>query len=468
MKSERPYVEVSRIAQASQKSSTSLRERKVAPKNKRTSGRSQDFIIDDSDDGDYSDDGAVESDDEEIDTRHEELESEEDSEENEKEYEDDSEDDERPKLQRPKLIRESPMDEREVLRTPERRRGPRYRNDSFSALGSLSYPKSADDAFAASPGSVTSPDPSEIFTPFSSLSTPYSISSTVGHGTSRSSFRTSFYRERYMESPVRKKTHADDDLLSRDMMRKMKINADDSGNESDEIETDGGSSRSSSSRRSMTFHGMAASPVHNIMDCLAKRVRPKSLKSGYIYCFAESSKPGFLKIGFVRCPEYSNPDRVEQRLKRWKSECKHHLDFKFKVFMPCAAKKIESLIHETLHRERQVASCPSKACKSKRREWFKTSEDQARRVVEVWQQFSKLKPYDEKGTLKEDWKRCDLTQLSDECIWSAKEWLTTEWIKLIANVAEEKMEAMKQELLQTEEVRVNTQQMLGVLRDIRD
>jgi hypothetical protein len=409
---ERLFTEHPRLVRYSQKSSTSLRERGVTPTSKRTSDQSQGFIVYDTDDdeysGDYLSDDTIESIEEEIDLSNEEFGSEEDSE-DEEIGECSRQRSIQPELRRPKLTRESPLSEREIPRTPSRNQDSRYRSICSRSPGPLSYPTPTDDAFLTSPGSVNSPDPSEIFTPYSTVSTPYSIMSTGGCETPRSSFRQSSYNERYMESPTCKKMQAVDDLLSSDMMRKMKLNVDDLGNEIEEAESDVESLRSSSSRRSMTFDDTEKSPVHGIMNRLVKRVEVKNLGSGYIYCFAEKSKPGYLKIGYVICPELSKPDRVEQRMEEWKSDCKHNLVFKFKVFMPCAVLKMERLIHQTLHREKKAASCPNSACQKTHQEWFKTTENQARQVIEVWQQFSRLDPYDKKGVLRDPWARYKLT-----------------------------------------------------------
>lgn len=254
----------------------------------------------------------------------------------------------------------------------------------------------------------------------------------------------------------------------------MKPNADDLVNKSEEAESDVESSRS---RRSMTFDDTGKSPVHNIMSRLVKPVEAKNL-SGYIYCFAERSKPGFLKIGHVVCPESSKSDQksdqVEKRMEEWRHACKHDLDFRFEVFMPCSVPRMESLIHQTLHREKQYASCPNTACPKTHREWFKIEENQARQVIKVWEQFSKLKPYDKEGRLTDNWARYELTQLAqldNECLWNTKKWLATEWFRLITEAVEkdlapkrEKRRAVEQQLAQMKMDEKPLQQMLVVLR----
>ncbi|KAL9570024.1 hypothetical protein ACKAV7_006087 [Fusarium commune] len=473
---ERLYTKHSRLVRYSQKSSTLLREREVTRTSKRTSDQSQSFIIYDTDDGEYSgeylSDDVIESIEEIIGLSDEEFDSEEDSE-DEGIGECSRQTSTQRELRRPRLTRESSLSSREIPRTPSRNQSSRYRNIYSRSPGPLSYPTPTDDAFLTSPGSVASPDPSEIFTPYSiasTASTPYSIFSTEGCETPRSS-RTSFYKEAYAESPTRRKTQRVDDDSSGDPTRKMKPNANDLVNKSEEAESDVESSRS---RRSMTFDDTGKSPVHGIMHQLVKPVDITKLRSGYIYCFAERSKPGFLKIGSVMCPELSEPDQVEKRIEEWRCDCKHDVVYRFKVFMHCAVPKMESLIHQTLHREKQYASCPNTACKKTHREWFKIEENQARQVINVWQQFSKLTPYDKEGRLTDNWARYELTQLAQldsECLWNTKKWLATEWFRLITEAVEkdlapkqEKRRAVEQQLAQMKMDEKPLQQMLVVLR----
>ncbi|KAF4444865.1 cat eye syndrome critical region 5 precursor [Fusarium acutatum] len=432
------YTEHPSLVQYSQKLSTSLREREVASTSKRTSDQNQSSVIYDTDDGEHSDDYVGDDIIESV-------------EEDEEKGEHSRQISTTPELRRPRLSRESPVSGREIPRTPPRNHGLGHRDIYSQSPGPLLYPTPTDDEFFTSPGSVASPDPSEIFTPYLTASTaltPYSTFSTEGCETPRSSFRQSSYDEWHMESPTRKKMQTDVDLLSSDMMMKMKLNVVDLVNQSEEAESDAESLRS---RRSMTFDDTEKSPVHDIISRLVKPAKAKSLRPGYIYCFAERSKPGFLKIGSVICPEFSKPDKVERRIEEWKRDCKHDLDYKFKVFMPCAVQKMEKLIHQTLHREKKKASCPNTACKKKHQEWFKITEYEARQIIEIWQKFSRMDPYDkERGVLGDHWARYELTQLDDDCLWNTKKWLATEWFKLITEAVEasmhEKLKALEQQL----------------------
>ncbi|KAF5609970.1 uncharacterized protein FSUBG_3499 [Fusarium subglutinans] len=436
-----------RLVWSSQKSSTSHRERGAARMSRRNSDQSKCFTNYDTDDGEYSgdylSDDVIESIEEDIDLRsHEEASSESCSEDEERD-ECTRQTSTQREPRRPRLTRESPLGDSEIPTTPPRNHGSRHRNVYSRSSGPLLYPASTDDELFTSPGSVTSPDPSEIFTPFSTVSTPYSTFSTEGCETPRSSFRQSSYDERHMESPTRKNMQTDVDLLSSDMMMKMKLNVVGLVNQSEEAESDAESLRS---RRSMTFDDTGKSPVHDIISHLAKPLIETSLRPGYIYCFAERSKPGFLKIGSVQSPEFSVPDEVERRMEEWKRQCKHNLDYKFRVFMPCAVTRIEALIHRTLHIQKKKASCPNKACRKKHKEWFRIEEDEARRVIDIWEQFSKLNPYDYKGNLGDHWTRYKLTQLDDECLWNAKRWLDTEWIQVITEAVEALMQEKQRAL----------------------
>ncbi|KAF5640308.1 cat eye syndrome critical region 5 precursor [Fusarium tjaetaba] len=451
-----------RLVRSSQISSTSLRERGAARMSKRKSDQSQGFIIYDTDDGeypgDYLSDDVIESIEDDIDLSHKGASSEQDSE--------DEGIDECTRqtstyreLRRPGLTRQSPLGDREIPRTPPRNHGSRYRNIYSRSPGPLSYPTPTNDACLTSPGSVTSPDPSEIFTPYSTASTPHSAFSTEGCETPRSSFRQSCYNERHMESPTRRRMQTDIDLLSSDMMRKMRLSVDDLGDHNEEAESEAESLRS---RRSMTFDDTEKSPVHNIMKLLARSVSKDRLGSGCVYCFAERSKPGFLKIRYVRCTEFSKSYAIERRMKQWKRDCKHDVVLKFDAFIPCAAKRIETLIHQTLHAQNMKASCPNKACQMKHKEWFKIEEVEAYRVIDIWQQFSELNPYDDKGGLGDHWAQYKLTQLDNGCLWDAKKWLATEWVKLIT----EAVEALMQEKQRAVEKEMG--QRLAVLRKAQE
>lgn len=172
-----------RLVRSSQKSSTSLRERGAANMSKRNSDQSQCFVVYDTDDYEYSggylSDDVIESIEQDIDLSHEEASSEQDSE-DEGMDECSRQTSTQRELRRPRLTRESPLGDREIPRTPPRNRGSRHRNIYSRSPCPLSYPTPTDDAFLVSPGSVTSPDPSEIFTPCSTASTPYSTFSTEG------------------------------------------------------------------------------------------------------------------------------------------------------------------------------------------------------------------------------------------------------------------------------------------------
>ncbi|EWG42183.1 hypothetical protein FVEG_04090 [Fusarium verticillioides 7600] len=454
-----------RLVRSSQKSSTSLRERGAARMSKRNPDQSQCFIIYDTDDGeypgDYLSDDVIESIEEDIDLSHRGASSDQDS-------EDEGIDEctrqtsTQRELRRPGLTRQSPLGDKEIPRTPPRNHGSRYRNIYSRSPGLLSYPTPTNDACLTSPGSVTSPDPSEVFTPYSTASTPYSAFSTKGCETPRSSFRQSCYNERHMESPTRRKMQTDIDLLSSDMMKKMRLSVDDLGDQSDEAESEAESLRS---RRSMTFDDTEKSPVHNTVKLLARPVSEERLGSGYVYCFAERSKPGFLKIGYVRSPEFSKSDKVERRKGEWENECKNDLVYKFRVFMPHAVRRMEALIHQTLHRKKMNASCPNTACQKTHKEWFRIEEEEAYRVIEIWQQFSKLNPYGDKGELEEHWARYKLTHLDDECLWNAKSWLATEWAKLIAEAVEALMQEKQRAV---EKYHAEMRQRLAVLRKAQE
>ncbi|KAF4444040.1 hypothetical protein F53441_11257 [Fusarium austroafricanum] len=280
--------------------------------------------------------------------------------------------------QRPKLVRESPIGEREVPVTPVRGRVSRPGNSHL------------DDS-----GSVTSPCPSEIFTPTSAASTPFFVINTTGYESCRPSFRNGSYVERYEESPTRKKGPTDTGLDSRDTGGRMKSNENNFRDESREVKPEGRLLNSSPSRQPMTFRYKEKLPVHNILVAKKKE----------------------------------DDNKVNYRLKTWEDQCNHDLDLKFEIPMACAVNKMESLIHLTLHKESRTASCPEIECTRKHREWFEISEDEARSVVEIWHQFGKLMPYDDWGNLKDEWKEYASGILKEDCVTPAKMWLKTDLVE---------------------------------------
>ncbi|KAM0562698.1 hypothetical protein ACHAPJ_001535 [Fusarium lateritium] len=363
-------------------------------------------------------------------------------------------------LQRPKINRVAGQ---EILVTPTRPGASRYLTPSLS---------SRDDTWIMSPASVASPDPSEVFTPSSTISTPYSPDDTPEVEPRRSVCRNASYGKRHEESPTRRTDSTDESVELRDMMQKMKINEDDIDDEGGTDEPAHGPLNRSPSRLSMQFFPrkeVELSPVRPIVDFMTRSLKKKSLASGYVYCFAERSAPGYLKIGSIASPELGakmeppnsalakkrNKDRVSERMRELSRKCEHDIVFKFEVFMPHAVQRMESLIHQTLREENRKAHCPARSCGTDHREWFKISESEALGVVEIWQEFSKLKPYNDMGQLREVWEKHASRQLRLNGGSTARRWLTSTWAKIVTSEDERnvQMEKLRDNLAQAAERR---------------
>ncbi|RGP77680.1 hypothetical protein FLONG3_4253 [Fusarium longipes] len=327
------------------------------------------------------------------------------------------------KLQRPKLARESRQGARDIFVTPVRRR--RFRNCIRAAEESFqspSYPSSSDDDSTFSPGSVTSPAPSEVFSPLSVISTPGSLASTAGFESRRSSFRAP-YKMRQNASSIGRADLANIDALSRDMRQKLNLSVSipnqegDSGDESGPgMWSENTESDEEAVARPMMKLVLRSKPLRELLDLMGKPIGKTSSCSGWIYGFADPSIEGHIKIGYA-------VNSVEERMKQWRVKCGYRPEVKFEVSMPCAVRRMEGLVHKTLHMEAKDVYCPDKSCRTKHREWFKISETEAEKVVRIWQKFSESQPYTESRQLSRTWEGIAATQETKPWSSDTKEWL---------------------------------------------
>lgn len=152
--------------------------------------------------------------------------------------------------------------------------------------------------------------------------------------------------------------------------------------------------------------------MKSIFNTILQHSGPRNRAPGYIYAFTRPSLPGFLKIGYtnaVHHPDRPYPDPVDSRLARWASDCGHPVVEAFRAYMPCAAERMESLIHQTLREYRRVEDPGCRPCQRRRRgggegsgggahdEWFEVDVEVAQRVVSLWALFSAQRPYDSFG-----------------------------------------------------------------------
>ena len=192
----------------------------------------------------------------------------------------------------------------------------------------------------------------------------------------------------------------------------------------------------------IAVQSVAADPVQdfvkhsdetNIFIYGLKKIRKVLVESqvapGYVYCYRHEEHPGYLKIGSATCrkkrrssipmtswkrpyhmPEeiqpWDVPREVESRHKAFEASCKYKAIPVFTYAMPCAAPKMERLVHAELRTRRyHVINCnPESPCKEVHNEWFEVPVDVARDAVKRWQRFSKCEPYDEHGKLNAVWE----------------------------------------------------------------
>ncbi|KAH6646511.1 hypothetical protein BKA67DRAFT_584600, partial [Truncatella angustata] len=98
------------------------------------------------------------------------------------------------------------------------------------------------------------------------------------------------------------------------------------------------------------------------------------------------------------------PKQVNERFEKWKRGCLYDLTIDFVIPMSCAARVMESLIHQSLHKyRRKVITCRNAKCRTDHQEWFEVPPEVARSAVEVWKEFSSCIPYDTSGMLRKFW-----------------------------------------------------------------
>lgn len=159
---------------------------------------------------------------------------------------------------------------------------------------------------------------------------------------------------------------------------------------------------------------------------------------GYIYAYTTPDHPTLLKIGYTNAdirPRRPHPHPVDHRLAEWSSTCGKPAVEAFRVHIPRAARRVESLIHQTLREHRRVQHPPCERCRGRVRgametrrgahnEWFEIGVEAARRVVELWAMFSRQWPYDDTGQVSRFWARkAERDRVGMRAGDSAREWL---------------------------------------------
>ncbi|KAM5348852.1 hypothetical protein ACJ41O_008675 [Fusarium nematophilum] len=405
---------------------------------------------------------------------------------------------------RPKVTRKGAATNKEELVTPTKPQGSLTRNRriSFSGVnrgrgGDVPLSPLVD---VESPASVFSPGPSEIFSPPLSQPTPDETPDSEYH---RPPHRRRSQKRADDESPTRRAaarrksalaavdpkasrgsfSESDGDVAnmsSEELLRREESHGEDSAVDDEPVEcrlkTGKGKPgkeaeaqitgdddtpsipRPVSGKRNqpMVFERLSTTKqcrLATILDKMKEQLHPKGFSSGYIYCYGVDAAPDYLKIGYVKSkkiedmggsghssPTDANNKNVKRRLHEWKQTCSHEVNPQFTVFMECAVKTMESLIHLTLHEEKRKTPCTSDRCKRKyHQEWFKTTRDEALQIAKVWEQFSKQLPFGVHGELREPWytyatqSRANYYDLT-----GVKEWLSGDWAKFFSQNTRER------------------------------
>lgn len=155
--------------------------------------------------------------------------------------------------------------------------------------------------------------------------------------------------------------------------------------------------------------------MKSILKTILRYSCPRNRSPGYIYAFSHPDLPNLLKIGVTNAitkRRGSSSDPVDYRLACWASNCGRPVKEVFREYMPCAAERMESLIHQTLQEYRRIQVPACKRCKGRKGgrgvehdEWFEVDVETARETVRSWALFSGQRPYNAFGQVVEYWAR---------------------------------------------------------------
>jgi hypothetical protein len=150
-----------------------------------------------------------------------------------------------------------------------------------------------------------------------------------------------------------------------------------------------------------------------------QHVGQRTNRAGWIYGFRRVSEPDYLKVGVTLAPTAGGPappavHPVDARIAKWQSDCGATLEEVFRAYMPCAARRIEGLIHAQHLSLRRVQDPPCGRCRDavrnrhgRHNEWFETGgalgEARLRAAVETWRLWSEERPYDGFGRISAFW-----------------------------------------------------------------
>ncbi len=139
---------------------------------------------------------------------------------------------------------------------------------------------------------------------------------------------------------------------------------------------------------------------------ISKPLTKTARLDGYIYIFTRPDDPKLVKIGYTKNPP-------ERRVASWGRKCCYDAREEFVTKLTPHALLVERLAQvELAHCRKEEQKCKWKPlCKTKHREWFSISVQEARRVVERWAGWMQNhRPWGPDYTLRPEWR-----ELLDKC-----------------------------------------------------
>lgn len=211
--------------------------------------------------------------------------------------------------------------------------------------------------------------------------------------------------------------------------------------------------------------------VQSMLETMWSPVVEETLQPGFIYCFREKSAPEYVKIGYTTITENlekhsdtgalpspgEENQHVRDRFEDWKKKCWLDANLEFAVFMPCAVRRMESLIHSALHNEKRIIiRCAKGICRTTHREWFRVSVDEARAAVEEWCKFSRLRPYSQNGSAEKFWHDYVASKRKAFAHLNPRQWMTEHLGREISREAHQRRQRLEELEKQLERCRDET------------
>lgn len=125
---------------------------------------------------------------------------------------------------------------------------------------------------------------------------------------------------------------------------------------------------------------------------MSRDLTKRELGTGLIYIFWLKGNFGYVKIG-------KTSENPQKRLKQWTRACKetfelHPSSYDIELVQIPHVYRVETLIHTELKYYRaKVENC--KGCGKSHNEWFKVSEEFAKKIFHKWSKWIQSTPYEE-------------------------------------------------------------------------